>query len=69
MTPFDLSRLLAGLSVEPPQKVTPLYMADPYADERDLLSGEPYLKMVEQDVRLLKGWWIAGPPVVESEVP
>lgn len=24
-------------------------------------------KMVPTKVRLLKGWWIAGPPVVEAE--
>lgn len=24
-------------------------------------------KLVAQDVRILKGWWIAGPPVVEAE--
>jgi hypothetical protein len=24
--------------------------------------------MVQQQVRLLKGWWIAGPPVVEAPV-
>lgn len=28
---------------------------------------QPDGKMVEQTVRLLKGWWIAGPPVVDSE--
>jgi hypothetical protein len=26
-------------------------------------------KRVAADVRLLEGWWIAGPPVVEPEAP
>lgn len=26
-------------------------------------------KMTRAKVRLLKGWWIAGPPVVEAEPP
>jgi hypothetical protein len=26
-------------------------------------------KKVAQKVRLLEGWWIAGPPVVEGETP
>jgi hypothetical protein len=27
---------------------------------------QPDGKMVEQKIRLLKGWWVAGPPVVEA---
>jgi len=26
-------------------------------------------KKAKQKVRLLEGWWIAGPPVVEGETP
>lgn len=41
------------------------------AEETEVViwARRPDGRMAPQKVRLLKGWWVAGPPVVEADPP
>jgi hypothetical protein len=47
--------------------VTPIYMADPFDDERSLPAGPVYFKMVAQDVATVMGRFLYWPPVSEQD--
>lgn len=64
----DYSRLVDAGGSDFTDEVTLLHVADPYADEREIPTGVPYLTLVNQDVATIKGRFLYLPPYDDSEV-
>lgn len=64
---YDYVRDLDAGGSDIADEVTQLYMADPFADEREIPTGIPYLKLIAQDVATIKARFVYLPVVSDEE--
>lgn len=63
----DYAREVGSGGADVSDEVTILYAADPYDDERELVTGAPFIKLVNQDVASILARFLYFPPITESE--
>jgi hypothetical protein len=63
----DYARELGSEGADITDEVTLFYAADPFDDERELVTGAPYIKLVNQDVASILARFLYFPTITESE--